>query len=210
MKQEKFKHIGWLVTTLVILLLVIDQAIKIYVKTHFYLGESVEITPWFYIEFIENNGMAWGITFFNKLVLSLFRAAAIIAIIWYISRILKKGSYRMIYLFFVTLVLAGAAGNLIDSMFYGLCFSASSPDYVSYIVPFGQGYESFLMGKVVDMFRFPFFTITWPDWMPLIGGNEFTFFDPIFNFADFCVSVGVIALLIFCRKDLENIGKDIK
>lgn len=210
MKQEKFKHIGWLVTALVILLLVIDQAIKIYVKTHFYLGESVEITPWFYIEFIENNGMAWGITFFNKLVLSLFRAAAIIAIIWYISRILKKGSYRMIYLFFVTLVLAGAAGNLIDSMFYGLCFSASSPDYVSYIVPFGQGYESFLMGKVVDMFRFPFFTITWPDWMPLIGGNEFTFFDPIFNFADFCVSVGVIALLIFCRKDLENIGKDIK
>lgn len=111
----------------------------------------------------------------------------------------------MLYLTLITLILSGAIGNMLDSMFYGLIFSGSSPDYVSYVVPFGQGYQSFLMGKVVDMFRFPFFTITWPDWLPFLGGNRFTFFDPVFNFADSCVSVGVIAMAIFCRKDIENL-----
>lgn len=167
MKQQKI-HIGWLVTALVLLLLVIDQVIKIYIKTHFFLGESHEITSWFHIEFIENNGMAWGMTFFNKLVLSLFRLGAISVLIWYIYRLIKKGTCRMLYLTLITLILSGAIGNMLDSMFYGLIFSGSSPDYVSYVVPFGQGYQSFLMGKVVDMFRFPFFTITWPDWLPFL------------------------------------------
>ncbi len=207
--KNNTKHIGWLVSGMVTLLLVIDQIIKVYIKTHFYLGESVEVFPWFYIEFVENNGMAWGMTFFNKLVLSLFRSVAIAAIIWYIYRLIKSGNYTLKYLLLVSMVLAGAAGNMFDSMFYGLCFSASTPYYVSYSVPFGQGYESFLMGKVVDMFRFPFFTITWPDWIPFIGGDHFTFFDPVFNFADSCVSVGVISMLLFCREELENIGYDI-
>ena len=95
---------------------------------------------------------------------------------------------------------------MIDSMFYGLIFTASSPYYVSYQVPFGDGYAPFLMGKVVDMFRFPFFSYTWPEWMPFVGGQHGVFFDPVFNFADACVSVGIISLLLFCRKELESLG----
>ena len=104
------------------------------------------------------------------------------------------------------MVLTGAIGNMLDSIFYGLIFTASSTEYVSYMVPFGTGYTGVLMGKVVDMFRFPFFTYTWPDWVPFFGGQHGTFFDPVFNFADSCVSVGVISLLFFCRKELEQLG----
>lgn len=106
----------------------------------------------------------------------------------------------------MALVLTGAIGNMLDSIFYGLIFTASSTEYVSYMVPFGTGYAGVLMGKVVDMFRFPFFTYTWPDWVPFFGGQHGTFFDPVFNFADSCVSVGVISLLLFCRKELEQLG----
>lgn len=191
---------------MVVVLLIIDQIIKLYIKTHFCLGESVRVTDWFYIEFVENNGMAWGMSFIGKLWLSLLRTAAIVALIWYLHRIIKAGKHRLLYIILVALVLTGAIGNMIDSMFYGLCFSASSPYYVSYAVPFGDGYAPFLMGKVVDMFRFPFFTYTWPDWVPFWGGQQGTFFDPVFNFADACVSVGIIALLLFCRKELEQLG----
>ena len=186
MKQCKI-HTGWLVTAMVVILLVIDQIIKLYIKTHFCLGESVRVTDWFFIDFIENNGMAWGMSFIGKFWLSLVRSVAII--------------------FLVALVLAGAIGNMIDSMFYGLMFTASSPYYVAYQVPFGEGYAPFFMGKVVDMFRFPFFTYTWPEWFPIWGGQQGTFFDPVFNFADSCVSVGIIAMLIFCRKELEELGE---
>lgn len=209
MKQNK-KHIGWLVTAMVLVLLVIDQVIKIYIKTHFCLGESVRVTDWFYIEFIENNGMAWGMSFIGKLWLSLFRSAAIVVLIWYLHRLISHGVCRQRYIFLVALVLAGAIGNMIDSMFYGLVFNASSQFYVSYQVPFGTGYADFLMGKVVDMFRFPFFTFTWPEWIPLFGGSETTFFDPVFNFADACVTVGIFSLLLFCRPELERIGDDFK
>lgn len=205
MKQNKI-HTGWLVTAMVVLLLVVDQIIKIYVKTHFCLGESVRITDWCYIEFIENNGMAWGMSFINKMCLSLLRTAAIVALIWYIRRLIKQSTCRPLYIYMVALVLAGAIGNMIDSIFYGLIFNASSPYYTSYFVPFGSGYAGFLTGKVVDMFRFPFFTIIWPAWIPFFGGHEFTFFDPVFNFADACVTVGVLSLLIFCRKELEHLG----
>ena len=208
MKQSKI-HIGWLVTAMVLVLLIIDQIIKIYVKTHFCLGESVRVTDWFFIEFIENNGMAWGMSFIGKLWLSLFRTAAIIVLIWYLHRIIKQGTYRNRYIVMIALVLTGAIGNMIDSMFYGLVFNASSRFYTSYVVPFGTGYADFLMGKVVDMFRFPFFTFTWPSWIPFLGGSETTFFDPVFNFADSCVTVGIFALLLFCRPELERIGDDI-
>ena len=192
---------------MVIVLLVIDQIIKLYIKTHFCLGESVRVTDWFYIEFVENNGMAWGMSFIGKFWLSLLRTAAIVALIWYLHRIISQGKHRLLYVVLVALVLTGAVGNMIDSMFYGLMFTASSPYYVSYSVPFGEGYAPFLMGKVVDMFRFPFFSYTWPEWVPFFGGQHGTFFDPVFNFADACVSVGIIALLLFCRPELEELGE---
>lgn len=195
---------------MVIVLLVIDQIIKLYIKTHFCLGESVRVTDWFYIEFVENNGMAWGMSFIGKFWLSLLRTAAIVALIWYLHRIISQGKYRLLYVVLVALVLTGAVGNMIDSMFYGLMFTASSPYYVSYSVPFGEGYAPFLMGKVVDMFRFPFFSYTWPEWVPFFGGQHGTFFDPVFNFADACVSVGIIALLLFCRPELEELGESRK
>ncbi len=209
MKESKIKT-GWLVTAMVLVLLVIDQIIKVYIKTHFCLGESVRVTDWFYIEFVENNGMAWGMSFIGKFWLSLLRTAAIIVLTWYLHKIICKGTYRKVYIYLVALVLTGAIGNMIDSMFYGLMFTSSSTSYVSYLVPFGTGYSEFFMGKVVDMFRFPFFTYTWPEWFPFFGGSHGTFFDPVFNFADSCVSVGVISLLLFCRKELEQLGGDKK
>ena len=207
MEKKSKLHIGWLVTAMVVVLLIIDQWIKLYIKTHFCLGESVRVTDWFFIDFIENNGMACGMSFIGKFWLSLVRSVAIIFLVWYLHRIIKQGKHRLVYIFLVALVLAGAIGNMIDSMFYGLMFTASSPYYVAYQVPFGEGYAPFFMGKVVDMFRFPFFTYTWPEWFPIWGGQKGTFFDPVFNFADSCVSVGIIAMLIFCRKELEELGE---
>ena len=149
--------------------------------------------------------MAYGMTIINKLVLSLFRIVAISVLGVYIYRQIKK-NVRTFYLACLVLVLAGAIGNLIDCMFYGLIFNASSPYYVSYMVPFGHGYAPFLMGKVVDMFYFPLIVTTWPEWVPFWGGDEFIFFSPVFNFADACISVGVILLLLFCRTELSQIS----
>ena len=207
MEKNSKLHIGWLVTALMVVLLIIDQMIKLYIKTHFCLGESVRVTDWFFIEFVENNGMAWGMTFIGKFWLSLLRLFAICFLLCYLYRIIKSGKHRLLYVILVSLVTTGAIGNMIDSMFYGLVFTASSPYYVSYQVPFGDGYAPFLMGKVVDMFRFPFFSYTWPEWMPFVGGQHGVFFDPVFNFADACVSVGIISLLLFCRKELESLGE---
>ena len=206
MKENKKVKTDWLVTAMVVILLIIDQIIKLYIKTHFCLGESVRVTDWFYIEFVENNGMAWGMSFFGKFWLSLLRLVAICVLFLYLRRIIQRGIHRKLYIYLVALVLTGAIGNMLDSIFYGLIFTASSTEYVSYMVPFGTGYAGVLMGKVVDMFRFPFFTYTWPDWVPFFGGQHGTFFDPVFNFADSCVSVGVISLLLFCRKELEQLG----
>ena len=206
MEKNSKLHIGWLVTAMMVVLLIIDQIIKLYIKTHFCLGESVRVTDWFFIEFVENNGMAWGMTFIGKFWLSMLRLTAICVLLWYLCHIIKSGKHRKLYIILVALVTTGAIGNIIDSMFYGLIFTGASPYYVSYLVPFGEGYAPVLMGKVVDMFRFPFFTYTWPEWFPFWGGQHGTFFDPVFNFADSCVSVGIISLLLFCRKELEALG----
>ena len=189
---------------LIVLILIIDQIIKIEVKTGMCLYESIRVTDWSYIHLIENNGMAYGMTFINKLVLSLFRVLAISALGYYICLQIRRKA-RLLYICLLSVVFAGALGNLIDCMFYGLIFNASSPYYVSYMVPFGQGYSSFLMGKVVDMFYFPLIVTTWPEWVPVFGGEEFIFFSPVFNFADACISVGVVSLILFCRKELSQI-----
>ncbi len=194
---------AWMAVAIVVAILLIDQIIKIEVKTNMTLGEAKRVTDWFYIEFIENNGMAYGMKFINKLVLSLFRLFAIGFIGYYLAKIIKKDVAPLGYIVLIAMVLAGAAGNLIDCLFYGLIFDASTPFTVSQFVPFGEGYSTFLHGKVVDMFYFPIIQTTWPEWVPYFGGSEYVFFSPVFNFADACISVGVVALLLFYRKQLE-------
>lgn len=194
---------AWMAVAIVVAILLIDQIIKIEVKTNMTLGEAKRVTDWFYIEFIENNGMAYGMKFINKLVLSLFRLFAIGFIGYYLAKIIKKNVAPLGYIVLIAMVLAGAAGNLIDCLFYGLVFDASTPFTVSQFVPFGEGYSTFLHGKVVDMFYFPIIQTTWPEWVPYFGGSEYVFFSPVFNFADACISVGVVALLLFYRKQLE-------
>ncbi len=194
---------AWMAVAIVVAILLIDQIIKIEVKTNMTLGEAKRVTDWFYIEFIENNGMAYGMKFINKIVLSLFRLFAIGFIGYYLAKIIKKDVAPLGYIVLIAMVLAGAAGNLIDCLFYGLIFDASTPFTVSQFVPFGEGYSTFLHGKVVDMFYFPIIQTTWPEWVPYFGGSEYVFFSPVFNFADACISVGVVALLLFYRKQLE-------
>ena len=195
---------GWLAVAIVLGVLVIDQVIKIWVKTHMMLHEQIEVLSWFKIVFIENNGMAYGMEIGSKLVLSIFRIVAIGVLGWYISKQVKKQA-RLGYIVCLAMIMAGAAGNIFDSMFYGLIFNASSEFYTSYFVPFGTGYAPFLMGKVVDMFYFPLIVTTWPDWVPFVGGNPYVFFSPIFNFADSSISVGVVLLLLFYRKEISEI-----
>lgn len=194
---------AWMAVAIVVAILLIDQIIKFEVKTNMTLGEAKRVTDWFYIEFIENNGMAYGMKFINKLVLSLFRLFAIGFIGYYLAKIIKKNVAPLGCIVLIAMVLAGAAGNLIDCLFYGLIFDASTPFTVSQFVPFGEGYSTFLHGKVVDMFYFPIIQTTWPEWVPYFGGSEYVFFSPVFNFADACISVGVVALLLFYRKQLE-------
>lgn len=195
---------GWLAAAVVILILAIDQIIKIVVKTNMCLHESLRITDWFYICFIENNGMAWGMTFINKLMLSLFRIVAVCFIAYYI-RCQVRAKTRRGYIICLSMVLAGAVGNIIDCIFYGQIFTMSTPYSVSTIVNFGDGYAPILMGKVVDMFYFPLIQTTIPSWMPFCGGEPFVFFSPVFNFADACITVGFALLLIFFRNELATI-----
>ena len=198
---------GRLAALIVVAILLIDQAIKIWVKTSMTLHESIHVFDWFYITFIENNGMAFGMQLGSKIILSLFRMAAIVALTYYIWLEVKRKA-RTGFVVCLAMVLAGAAGNLIDCLFYGLIFNESSPYYVSYFVPFGTGYAPLLLGKVVDMFYFPLFEMDWPMWMPFVGGNNFIFFSPVFNFADASISVSVVLILLFFREDISRMTKE--
>ena len=204
MKIESVLTRGRLATILVVAILLIDQLIKIWVKTNMHLHESIHVFDWFYITFIENNGMAYGMQLGSKLVLSLFRVVAISMLGYYLWLQVGKKA-RMGYIVCLSMILAGAVGNLIDCMFYGLCFESSTPYDVASFVSFGDGYAPFLMGKVVDMFYFPMIVTTYPEWFPFWGGEEFIFFSPVFNFADSSISVGVVALLLFFRKEIGEI-----
>ena len=196
---------GRLATLIVVAILLIDQAIKIWVKTSMCLHESIQVTDWFYITFIENMGMAFGMQLGSKILLSLFRVVAIAALAYYIWLEVKRKT-RTGYIVCLAMILAGAAGNLIDCLFYGLIFNESSPYYVSYFVPFGTGYAPLLMGKVVDMFYFPLIETQWPLWMPFVGGEHFVFFSPVFNFADASISVSVVWLILFYREEIGRLS----
>ncbi|MBO5865338.1 MAG: lipoprotein signal peptidase [Bacteroidaceae bacterium] len=180
----------------VLLAIVIDQVIKIAVKTSMPLGDGFSVFGnWFQIRFIENNGMAFGMELFSKIFLTGFRVVAVAFLAYILVKLIKDRKYPTGFVFAVAMILAGAVGNIIDCLFYGEIFS-SSLGQVAHLVPWGDGYSSFFEGKVVDMFYFPLFT--WPDWMPLVGGD--IFFGPVFNFADACISCSVVAILIWYRK----------
>ena len=205
MISKQYLSKGQWAAIVIVAILLIDQWIKLWVKTNMTLHESIHITNWFYITFIENNGMAYGMQLGSKLLLSLFRIVAISVLGYYIWKIAHKES-RTSYVLCLSLIMAGALGNLIDCMFYGLIFDASTPYSLSGFVPFGDGYAPFLMGKVVDMFYFPLIVTTYPEWFPWWGGEEFVFFSPVFNFADAAISVGVALLILFFRKEISEIS----
>ena len=207
--MKKFLTKGQLSALIVIAVLIIDQIIKIWVKTSMYWHESIKITDWFYIYFTENNGMAFGMEIFNKIFLTGFRIIAAIAITWLLRQYIKK-DYKTGFLVCVSLILAGAIGNIIDCVFYGEIFSESTHSLIAQFVPIGEGYSDWFYGKVVDMFYFPLIETNWPEWMPFVGGKHFIFFSPIFNFADAAISCGIIALILFYGKYLGNIMEDHK
>lgn len=202
MKQENKRHYGLIAIVVAFAVIVIDQIVKIWVKTHFYLGESYEILPFFQLRFIQNNGMAFGMELGSKLFLSLFRIVVVALLIWYICRLVRRPKVNCGYLVTIVLIAAGAFGNIIDCIFYGEIFSNPMPPQIASFVPWGCGYSSLFHGFVVDMLYFPLFSFTWPEWMPLVGGGEFSFFDPVFNVADSAITVGVLMLIIFYNKYL--------
>lgn len=187
-----------------LLLLVIDQIVKILVKTNMSLGESIPVFgQWCYIYFIENPGAAFGMEFggnSGKLILTLIRLVASGVLIWYINKLINKNASKGVVIAF-TLIFAGAVGNVIDCMFYGEIFTESTRTTVAHFVPWGEGYGDFLHGQVVDMFYFPIIDVdTLPDWIPFMGGEPFVFFSPIFNVADSYISCAFIYILLFQRK----------
>lgn len=187
---------------IILLILTLDQLSKFWVKTHMFIGQEYIVIPnWFRIHFIENEGMAFGMKLgipAGKLILSLFRIGAVIAIGWYLVKTVRRNE-NLLKSSILAFILAGAAGNIIDSTIYGLLFTESTYYQVATFSP-GQGYAPFLYGKVVDMLYFPLIDTTLPSWIPFIGGENFTFFRPVFNIADSSITIGVILVLIFHKK----------
>lgn len=184
------------------MLLTLDQILKIWIKTHLQLHQSIEITPWFYLYFTENPGMAFGIEVIGKLFLSIFRIVAVAFIGYYLYWLVKK-NYSAGFIVCIAMIFAGAVGNIIDSVFYGVIFNHSFGQIATLFPPEG-GYASLLHGKVVDMFYFPLIDTILPNWVPIWGGKEFVFFRPIFNLADSSICVGVFLMLIFYRNMLSS------
>jgi len=193
---------------LIILILLIDQISKVYIKTHFKLQENIEVFSWFQIYFIENDGMAWGtkisdfVSFISdrsaKVILTLFRVLAIFGIGYWLYDATKKKASRILILA-ITLIFAGAMGNIIDSVFYSVLFDDSF-NQVATFLPETGGYDSLLHGRVVDMLYFPLFEIDLPTWFPINAGKRFNFFEPVFNVADMAISTGFIMLIVFNKK----------
>ena len=193
--------------SLIILILLTDQILKIWTKTHMVIGEDIPIFgKWGMLHFIENNGMAFGMEMGGKpgkLILSIFRIIAIFAIGWFLNSIIRKNAYQGLILA-VSAILAGAIGNIIDSAFYGMIFSESFHE-PAFMFPPDGGYSSFLHGRVVDMLYFPVINTRWPEWSPFRPGESLIFFRPVFNIADSAITCGVFAILLFQKKMFRDL-----
>ena len=201
--MNRFLTKGRIATLVILGVLLIDQIIKVWIKTHMYWHESIRVTDWFYIFFTENAGMAFGMEIFGKLFLTIFRLVAVSIIGYFLYKCIKY-QLKMGFILCVSLILSGALGNIIDSLFYGVLFNESTPSQIASFLPESGGYAPLFYGKVVDMFYFPIIDTYWPQWMPFIGGEHFIFFSPIFNFADAAISCGVIALFLFYNKSFSE------
>ncbi len=206
-RSRRLALLAWIIVAAVI---VIDQAVKIWVKTSFYLGEDLEILPWFHLRFIQNNGMAFGIELGSKLFLTLFRIVLVGFLVWYITRLTRAAKVPAGYVACVALIAAGAFGNIVDCVCYGEIFTNPYPPLTAHFVPWGEGYGGIFHGYVVDMLYFPLFSFTWPEWMPWLGGREFSFFDPVFNIADSAITVGMLAIILFYSKYINSASVDEK
>jgi signal peptidase II len=197
-----------LVFLIVSVLIISDQCLKFWIKTTMALGDEIHIFGnWFILHFVENNGMAFGFEFageYGKMFLSIFRIIAVIAIGWYLVRLSRKEVPRG-FIVSLSLIFAGALGNIIDSAFYGLLFDHSYGQIASFL-PEGGGYAGFLHGKVVDMFYFPLIVGRYPEWIPYMGGSEFIFFRPVFNIADSSITIGIFSILLFYRNIFDNLS----
>lgn len=192
---------GWLALIIAFVVIIADQTLKIWIKTNFYIGEDYEIFRWFHIKFIENNGMAFGLELWNKLVLTFGRIIAVALFVWFIIKVKDIKGIRKGFIVAVALIAAGAAGNIFDCVFYGKIFNNPMPPQVAEIFPADGGYAGWFEGKVVDMLYFPFFDFYWPEWMPVVGGSYYEFFAYIFNIADSSICIGVALLILLYSKD---------
>lgn len=193
---------------IIFLILLVDQVLKIWIKTNLSIGDEIVVfKDWFILHFVENNGMAFGFEFageYGKIFLSVFRIIAVIAIGWYLFKLAKQKEIPFGFIISIALIFAGAIGNIIDSLFYGIIFN-DSYGQVATLFPEGGGYSNFLHGRVVDMFYFPLIEGRYPGWLPKIGGNPFIFFRPVFNVADSAITVGIFSILLFYRKHFNKI-----
>ncbi len=199
---------SWIVAAIIALVVIADQWLKIWVKTHFYMGEDMPLTSWFHLRFIENNGFAFGLEWFNKYVLTFGRIIAVGIFCWLMAKVIRMaGGVKMGFLVAFALIIAGAAGNIFDCVFYGEIFNNPYPPQMATMFPVDGGYAGWFQGRVVDMLYFPLFSFTWPDWVPGVGGREFEFFQYIFNIADAAITVGVLLMLFFYSSEAGRVFK---
>lgn len=208
MSENKVFTPGRLAILVGMAVILVDQIFKIWVKTNFYLGESLPILPFFELRFVQNNGMAFGMEFGSKLLLTIFRIVVVTLLIWYIVKVCKQQKVSKGYVVTLALIASGAGGNIIDCVFYGEIFTNPWPPQLAQFVPWGEGYAGLFHGLVVDMLYFPLFSFQWPEWIPAIGGSTFSFFDPVFNIADSAITVGILMLILFYSKYLPFGNED--
>ena len=193
-----------MVTMIIFLVIIVDQCLKIWVKTNFYLGEDYPITSWFHLKFIENNGMAFGLELWDKLFLTLGRIIAVILFILFIIKVKDNKNLRIGFIASIALITAGAAGNIFDCVFYGKIFDTPYGYELATLFPPEGGYAGWFEGRVVDMLYFPLFSFYWPNWVPIVGGQHYEFFQYIFNIADSSICIGVFLLIFFYSKDFND------